>query len=43
VGFADWNAPALGGIIDQQGDGNVGNSTKYQLRCTAIGITPFLC
>jgi len=21
VGFADWNAPALGGIIDQQGDG----------------------
>jgi len=27
VGFADWNAPALGGILNQQGVGNVGNST----------------
>ena len=32
VVFADWNAPALGGILDQQGVGNVGNSTTYQLR-----------
>ena len=30
VVFADWNAPALGGILDQQGVGNVGNSTTYQ-------------
>ena len=30
VVFADWNAPALGGILDQQGFGNVGNSTTYQ-------------
>ena len=30
--FADWNAPALGGILDQQGVGNVGNSTTYQPR-----------
>ena len=35
VGFADWNAPSLGGILDQQGVGNVGNSTMYQLRRTA--------
>ncbi len=32
VVFADWNAPALGGILDQQGVGNVGNSTMYLLR-----------
>jgi hypothetical protein len=30
VVFADWNAPALGRILDQQGVGNVGNSTTYQ-------------
>jgi len=30
VVFAHWNAPALGGILDQQGVGNVGNSTTYQ-------------
>jgi hypothetical protein len=30
VVFADWNAPALGGILDQQGVDNVGNSTTYQ-------------
>jgi hypothetical protein len=34
VVFADWNALALGGILDQQGVGNVGNSTTYQLRRT---------
>ena len=27
-GFADWNAPALGGILNQQG---VGNSTGSKL------------
>ena len=32
VVFADWNAPALGGILDQQGVGNVSNSNTYQLR-----------
>ena len=32
VFFANWNAPALGGILDQQGVGNVSNSTMYQLR-----------
>ena len=32
VVFADWNAPALEGILDQQGVVNVGNSTMYQLR-----------
>jgi hypothetical protein len=32
VVFADWNAPALGGILDQQGVSNVGNSTMYLLR-----------
>ena len=30
VVFADWNALALGGILDQQGVGNVGNSTTFQ-------------
>ena len=30
-GFADWNAPALGGILDQQGVGNIGNSTTYRV------------
>jgi hypothetical protein len=30
--FADWNAPALGRILDQQGVGNVSNSNTYQLR-----------
>jgi hypothetical protein len=30
VVFADWNATALGGILDQQGVGNVGNTTTYQ-------------
>ena len=34
MGFADWNAPALGRILDQQGVGNVGNSTTYQLQRT---------
>jgi hypothetical protein len=34
--FADWNAPALGGILDQQGVGNVGNSTTYQLHYYVI-------
>jgi hypothetical protein len=29
-GFADWNATALGGILDKQGVGNVGNSTTFQ-------------
>ena len=38
VGFADWNGPALGEILDQQGVGNVGNSTTYQLRL-ACGIS----
>jgi hypothetical protein len=28
-GFADWNAPALGGILNQQG---VSNSTGSTLR-----------
>jgi hypothetical protein len=28
VVLADWNAPALGGIFDQQGVGNVGNCKK---------------
>ena len=32
VVFADWNAPALGGILDQQGVGNVGNSTTYPFK-----------
>jgi len=32
VVFADWNAPALGGILDQQGVDNVGNLTTYQPR-----------
>ena len=27
VVFADWNAPALGRILDQQGVGNIGNLT----------------
>jgi hypothetical protein len=39
VVFADWNAPALGRILDQQGVGNVGNSTMYQLR--KVGFTKF--
>ena len=39
VVFADWNAPALGGILDQQGVGNVGNSTTYQLRTNGGGLS----